>query len=584
MDRKELLVTDLDRVFEPNECLSATGSNRVWRTLPYKTNAGSGVLLSALGSARPADISFDPKLKGWYKIYVQTLGLPNLRLQIKLSSDVTFEDLFGNGHSIYHVYESFWRCADMSDQSVVLSKKDFAGTHDAVLAGLRFVPMTEAEVEAYKRDACRTDTKRLYATHDMHYKLYSTYVQDPSDWLSVVLPYKNSDVEWLSLEEIRVFLNGPCPVDPDEAPFFRQGDRAIQQQLATLDYDRVLADCVRYGHEIGLKMSISLRMGSWGMGYPYDQCYFDVPFHNEHPELHCVDRNGDVISAMSYAYPEVRRFMIDMLVNAARSGCDAVTLIAHRGIPYVLFEKPIADAYFARYGEEPYDLPLDNPRLNAIHCEVMTGFFDEVRRALDAAYGKNRIRIQLRALASLQDNKRIGLDVEQLVAKGLVDDVIVYPQYFNELWNTEVLVYRPEKGEHRVDLTKYDAYVNGENETILRAHAYEDLPSYFKAIEAWNTLEKQYGTKLYFELMPRVMPIKDFKERAIALYEGGAERLALWDTYSRVRYNDLHALISKLGHKEELSTLPLEDTVQKEYRILAFGDMSFGRYKPHWGG
>lgn len=584
MERKEVFVTDLAKAFGPKSVLSERGSNDVWRTLPYKTNAFSGILLSALGTSRPEGISFNPKLTGWYKIYIQTLGLPDLRLQIKLSSDASFEDIWGNGRSMYRVYESLWRYADMTDQSIMLSKKSFSDHVNSVISGLRFIPMTDAEVAEYQKETSRTDTKRLFATHDMHYKLYSTYVKDPSDWLSVVLPYQNSDVEWLSLEEIRIFLNGACPTDPNDFPFFREGDRAIQKQLANLDYDRVLADCVRYGHEIGLKMSISLRMGSWGMGFPYDQCYFDVPFHDEHPEWHCVDRNGDVISAMSYAYPEVRRFMIDTLINAARSGCDAVTMIAHRGIPYVLFEKPIADNYFARYGEYPYDLPLDNPRLNAIHCEVMTDFFREVRCALDDAYGKNKIRIQLRALATLEDNLRIGLDVDRLAAKGLVDDVIVYPQSFGEEWNGDVLVYSPEKGEHRIDLTKYDAYVNGEKETLRHVHGYDDLSAHLKPIKSWNALEKQYGTKLYFELMPRVMPVETFKARALALYEGGAERLALWDTYNRVPYNDLRALILKLGHKEELAELPLEGTVQKDYRILSFGNLNFARYKPYWGG
>ena len=90
-------------------------------------------------------------------------------------------------------------------------------------------------------------------------------------------------------------------------------------------------------------MSVSIRMGAWGLTYPFDQYYFDCDFMQENPEWRTYDRNGDEIAAMSYAYPEVRKFMVDELVNMARSGCDAVTLIWHRGIPYVLFEKPVAD-------------------------------------------------------------------------------------------------------------------------------------------------------------------------------------------------------------------------------------------------
>ena len=584
-DRKELLITDLASVFEPSYLISQDSSNTTWCAVPYKTNAFSGVMLTSLGSGRPEDISFDPKLKGWYKIYIQTLGMTDLWLHLKLSSDASYEEIWGNGGNYCRIDDSLWRYADMTNESIILSKKRFTGDHSSALTGIRFVPMTDQEVEAYKADSARTDTKRLFATHDMHGKLFSNYINDPSDWLSLVLPYKNSDVEWLSLEEIRIFLHGKCPCDPDDFPFPRPGDRAVQKQVATTDYDKALADCVRYGHEIGLKMSISLRMGAWGMGFPYDQCYFEVPFHNEHPELHCIDRNGDDVSAMSYAFPEVRKFVIDTLINSARSGCDAVTLIAHRGIPYVLFEKPVADRYFELYGEYPFDLPLKNSRLNAIHCDIMTGFFRELRDALDSEFGKNKIRIQLRALHTISDDKLIGLDTERLAAEGLVNDFIVYPQRFDELWKMDgVLVFDEGKGEERIDLNKYDEYVHGGSESLLHGHGYSVYDDIFAQIDSWNELEKKYGSKIYYEIMPRMMPVNDFKKRAIELYERGAERFALWDTYCRVPYNDARAMVLKLGHKDELAELTPEGTIKKSYRVLSFGKMNFGRYKPYWGG
>ena len=585
-DRKELLITDLPMVFEPRSIISENASNSTWRAVPYKATEFSGVMLAAVGTSRPDDISFDPGLSGWYKIYVQLLGMPDQKLHIQLSSDTSYEEIESQNTRYTQIEESLWRCADMTGESIILSKKRFTVSANTVLAGLRFVPMTDEEVEEYKRDSARTDTKRLFATHDMHGKLYGNFILNPSDWLSLVLPYKDSDVEWLSLEEIRIFLQGKCPCDPDDAPFQREGDRAIQKQIAALDYDKVLADCVRYGHEIGLKMSVSLRMGSWGMGFPYDQCYFDVKFHDEHPELHCIDRNGDNISAMSYAFPEVRKFVINTLINSARSGCDAVTLISHRGIPYVLFEKPVADRYFELYGEYPYDLPLDNPRLNAIHCEIMTGFFKELREALDNTYGKDKIRIQLRTLYSMAHSKRIGLDAEELAREGLVNDIIVYPQSFDELWTVDgVLVFNEEKGEDRIDLTKYNEYVSGEQETLLHGHGASDYGKISShEIKNWLPLEEKYGVKLYFEIMPRTMPPEDFKKQALQLYSLGAERFALWDTYCRVPYNDMRAMIAKLGHKDELPHLDPEGTHKKHYRVLTIGNMNFGRYKPYWGG
>ena len=584
-DRKELFITDLSSVFEPKSLISELGSNSTWRALPYKATEFSGVMLTSLGAGQPDDIYFDPRLTGWYKIYIQTPCIGNNRLHIQLSSDASFDMIETSSANYCRIEEFLWKYADMTGEVFSLSKNRISFPANTVISGLRFVPMTDEEVEAYKKDIARNDTKRLFATHDMHGHIYANYLKDPSDWLSLVLPYKNTDVEWLSLEEIRIFLGGKCPVAPEDYPFQREGDRAVQKQVATIDYDKALADCVRYGHEIGLKMSISLRMGAWGMGFPYDQCYFDVAFHDKHPELHCVDRNGDDVSAMSYAYPEVRKFVIDTLINSARSGCDAVTLIAHRGIPYVLFEKPIADRYFELYGEYPFDLPLNNPRLNAIHCDIMTGFFRELRDSLDKEYGKNKIRIQLRALHTLSDDKLIGLDAERLAKEGLVDDFIVYPQRFDELWKVDgVLNFDESRGEERIDLPKYNEYVHGESESLLHGHGYSVYDDIFAQIEGWNSIETKYGTKIYYEIMPRIMPVADFKKRALELYARGAERFALWDTYCRVPYCDLRAIIAKLGHKDELAGLNPDGTTKKSYRVLSYGGLSFGRYKPYWGG
>ena len=160
----------------------------------------------------------------------------------------------------------------------------------------------------------------------------------------------------------------------------------------------------------------------------------------------------------------------------------------------------------------------------------------------------------------------------------------MYPQRFDELWKTEgVLRFDEEKGEERIDLDKYSEYVRN-SESLLHGHGYSVYDDVFSQMDSWNALEKKHGVKIYYEIMPRIMPVADFKKRALELYSRGAERFALWDTYCRVPYNDLRAMISKLGHKEELAELIPEGTVKRSYRVLTYGGLNFGRYKPYWGG
>ncbi len=585
--RKELHVTNLDEVFEPKSCISDVGSNDKWRRITYTATEFSGTVLSSFGTSRPEDISYDPGLTGWYKIYLQVVCVPGFRLHLKLTSDAAFTDYLPPPTGDKSIVDDLWRCADMTGQSLTITRRKSRFGSSTAIAGLRFVPMSEEEVALYKYEASRPDTKRLYATDDMHNRVYCNPVEDYDDWKSLVLPFKDSDVEWLSLEEIRVFASGKCPTDPDDYGFVREGDRQVQKQLAKFDYDKVLSECVKLGHEIGLKMSVSIRMGAWGMGYPYDQCYFDCDFFRDHPELHCIDRNGDEISAMSYAFPETRKFMIDTIVNMARSGCDAVTLIAHRGIPYVLFEQPVIDRYVALYGEDPRNLPLENPRLNKLHCDIMTEFFAEVREALDNAYGKGKIRMQLRAMDTIRYTKHAGIDPEELAKRGLAEDIIVFPQAVEELYTAEgVLVEDEETGEPRINMEKYNEYVHGPATNFRRAYTDQKLlfENPEESVPQWVELEKKYGVKLYFEIMPRFMPNADFKKCALRLYGLGAERFALWDTYGRVVCKNNWRLIGKLGHKEELPGIDPDERLFTRYKILRYGDIRLGRYYQSWGG
>ncbi len=579
-EMKELHVTNLHEVFEPKAIISDVGRKDCWRKVTYETTDFSGTALSALGESRPGDIAYDPHLTGWYKIYIQCIPLPDFRLQLKLTDDEAFTDYAPQSKSRNYVDDCLWRCADMTGQAIILSRR-MNLNNNVTLSGLRFVPMSEEEVAAYKKEISRTDTKRLYASDDMHNHLCHWRLTEPGDWLSAVLPFTNSDVEWLSLEELRVLVGGKCAADPDEFGFMRENDRLIQGQIHNLDYDKVLSDCVKLGQKHGLKMSVSLRMGTWGLPFPYDQYYFDNDFYLKHPELYCVDRNGEKVIAMSYAYPEVRKYMLDAVVNMARSGCDAVTLIAHRGGPYVLFEQPVLDRYFALYGEDPRNLPLNNPRLNKLHCDIMTEFFAEVREALDEAYGKGKVRLQLRAMDTIRYTKIIGIDPEELVKRGLVDDIIVFPMAGEELFNEEGVLYEDAgTGEQRIDLAAYDAYVRGPKQSYRRTYTDKDnlFEDVTKTVPQWMELEHKYGVKLYFEIMPRRMPNAEFKRCALTMYELGAERFALWDAHGRVVCKGNWAMIGKLGHKEELPDIDPDSFQRTQHKLRMIGGMPIGRY------
>ena len=590
----EILYTYLDEHFEPRENLSPYALMDKWRVVPIGTAEYSTNMLASLGG-HPEDITLSPELEGWYKIYLH-IPAGDGHLHIKLTNDPCFLKTETSIRDFYTMEEFLWRCADMTGQSLTLTRKFDAENRHSMLAAIRFVPMSEEEIVDYQRESLRTDTKRIYATDDMHNRLYFTYPRTYDDWRSVAFNYAHSDVEWLSIEQIRNFVCNRLPTsNTKEFCFPRAGDRNVQEQFPLFDYDEVLRTVVNQGHSQELKMSVSLRMGAWGLTYPYDQYYFDCDFMQENPQWRTYDRNGDEIAAMSYAYPEVRKFMVDELLHMARSGCDAVTLIWHRGIPYVLYEKPVADRFFELYGEYPYELPLDEPRLNRLHCDIMTGFIREVRSALDAEFGKGKIELHVRTLYSPYDTKYVGLDVEQWAKEGLIDAIISYPVRFHEMLPDEVW---QDAVHTRIDLEKYTKFVRTKAGATIHPGDCELLPPIKNSrgelcgpdgqaehVAEWMALEKQYGVKVYFEIMPRQLPNEEFKRRALDLYNCGAERIALWDTCCRAEPRAMWSTAGRLGHKDELADMDVgEGEYYRRFRIYRIAGADISRYEPFWGG
>ncbi|MBQ8742767.1 MAG: hypothetical protein IJZ03_05315 [Clostridia bacterium] len=603
--KKEILFSDMEEIFFPKNVMSDKYLKSSWRVIDIGTSEYKGKTLVSMKNSSPEDLTFSPKLTGWYKIY---LDIPFMfadvcpTVAVKLSSDDSFTRISASPHGLSPVrwmtmHECLWKCADLTGEDIILSKKSANIENIAALSAIRLIEMTEQEISEYKKECDRTETRNIYATDDLHNMFYLCDRLDSyDDFRPMVSAYRNSDVEWLSVENVRPIIADNLSEDIiDDVDFMRAGDKRVQTRFPKWDLGDLLKKIVEYGHNDGLKMSISLRMGAWGMLAPYDGYYFDSPFVENNPELCCVDRNGDKIPAMSYAYPKVRKYIINELLFMAESGCDAVTLMSNRGIPYVLFEKPVADRFYEMYGEYPYELPLDDERLNSLHCEIMTEFMREARAALDERFGKDKVKLHFRAMFSIYDSKYLGFDVERYAAEGLVDTFISYPMRCYEAFNGDVW---QDGKQYRLDLDKYTTHMRTKIRSIARISDFDFQAPYtdYKGIlrgpstqkervEEWMTLCEKYGTKVYFDIMPRHMANAEFKRRILELYSYGAENIGLWDTNTRVEYRAMWSTVRNIGHKDRLADMYVgEGENYRNFVIYSIGGKDFSRYDPVWGG
>jgi len=600
-ERKEIIFSDIPALVREKEQVSPLRTIDKWETVPYETRKLKGTMLYVVNSARPKPVTLELGLTGWYKVFVAMCGItPNL-LNLRFTDDPAWVQVGPEQRSGRRIQEFFWRCLDLTGQNLSV---DCPGgkPRTSSLAWLRFVPMTAEEVAAYKTDKARKDTKRIYATHDMHAHLYSYIPQKPEDWYCIVENYRDSDVESLSMENSLIYDGEPSTGNADTLAYAREGDRNVQRGLKSHFTFELLNNIVGYGHrELGIEMYLSLRMGAWGLEFPLDQMYFDNTFLRSHMDLRCVDRLGNYVESASYAYPETQKYIMDQFSNMAATDCDGVEMMFHRVITLILFEKPFVDRFAEKYpGVDPRELPVADKRIIDVRCEIMTGFVTELRERIDrerAQRGQPRCKLIARCHSTLYNSKLQGVDVEEWAKRGLIDKIVVYPMLIDEDLSGDVW---QDEEKTRIDLNKYEAFAMTSDDLVISRRASFEYPHTVifppydgegdpatdeERIAQWQALTDKYGVKVYHDIQPRQMPTAEMKRRALELYGRGAENFSLWDTYSRVPNRTMWTMASRIGHKEELASFSDgEGELYTNHRLLSIGGQNTSMYLPFWGG
>ncbi len=595
-----ILFSDLESIAKEKFLLSEKSLKNYWQTVKYETAHVSGALLSTKQDSFPKPITLEPKISGWHKIYVGIVTCINEVeknvVNLKLSSDETYTqfrpsfDIEGAG-----IEENFWKCADLTDEALIMCKLPGGNNPDRCMLGwLRFEKMTDDELRSFQRREKDFSRKNIYATNDMHNMPFLYGVENQKEWNIVAQSYEQSDVEWLSVENL-FHNNGKTPVPIEEFSFSRAGDKNVQKVLQDSYNDDMNKNLVKFGHSLGIKMCISQRMGEWCMPFPVEDMYFDNEFFTNNPDLCCVDRDGVVIPAMSYAFNETQDYMINLILNQVKNGFDAVELMFHRGIPFVLFEKPFCELFKNEYGEDPCVVPWKDERIIKIRCEIITSFIRRLKRKLNDD-GYTQVRLHLRGLHSIYDNRLLGIDIETLAQEKLVDAFIAHPLVCRECLDGDVW---QEADRQKIELEKYTkfarestgsviyrhegfAYVNPNDEIYKRIG--ETALTEKERISQWVNIEKTYGTTVYFDIMPRFMSPNEYKKRICEIYELGGTHISFWDTYNRVRNRHIWNIIRNAGDFDFIKSTDVESGgCSKKYRFIKTGNIFNGRFRPNWG-
>ena len=580
--REGILLSDLSHC-EPQSAIASKRKQGCWLTVPYETKDDiKGVMLVKGELTDPPDVSLPLGAKGWHAIYLGvhrgtiTIGPPfsdPFALKVKLSDERLFDQVrpsvtdvpamntavAGSGTGIE---EFFWKASDLNGQGLTISYPRVDLRTMAQLAFVRLVPMNEEEVEEYRHAAGGPDTRVLAAEFDGHSgSSFFDGTRTVDDLLEIYEPLRDTDVG-------KVFLGTggtgagsmfyPTKVGEmygagEEAFFTERGRRTVEslRSYVSRGIDPVKVR-VEHVQSMGIEVYLGFRMGTMAGAPPSGG--EPVPFWRDHPELRCRDREGNSIIRLSMAYPEVRRFYVDLFMELADYGVEGVQLIYTRRAPFVLFEPRVIEDFKKEYGLDPRELPEDPEGLGALFndypgssdyaagleyaqderlerhwASYMTTFMRELREALDSRRRRDggRLGVVANVPRNAAHNRAGSLDLETWAQEGLVDILV------------------PPTSSYGVNVIDYDYFRNVTDGT---------------------------SCVYYGDIHPRHMPAQDYVQAARQAYGGGAAGLAFWDSDRRIITKSQWNTLRRLGHRDDLDRMALEPADYTMHRLRLIDD------------
>jgi uncharacterized lipoprotein YddW (UPF0748 family) len=181
----------------------------------------------------------------------------------------------------------------------------------------------------------------------------------------------------------------------------RPGREAAPRQAYDLREWDPLRDAVDIARELGLQLS------AWSTVYEETHVQLTTTkFAEQHPEYWWVARNGKKrLSKLSFAYPEVRKYKLELIKEQAAYGMDDICLDFFRenqlfqerhqrlipkqevdkdGVCIYGYEPAVVEAYQKQYGVDPHKISNADETWIRFRASFLTSFIRKVREQLSS--------------------------------------------------------------------------------------------------------------------------------------------------------------------------------------------------------
>jgi len=589
--KKEIYISDLFEFSKEKDRIVSYSSKNKWECVSYETSVTKGKLLVASDKSNPPPLTLVPGLSGWYRIYVcmgELTAPGNLfqHIDIKLSGDDfprTVSPCRMGPYTMWskaeNVEESFWKCADMTNQDIIISKPDLGYEYTASLFWFRFVRMTDDEVnESINRIHKRT----MIAHMDGDFHLNDVSLS-PRDYCKQIYPLIDSDIGILCQEVTNDIIDYK---HPSKDYVHRSGINAQREKLyheLSKNRNRVYPVQIDYAHKYGIKMFAAHRMQLSNFSFPFAAPFFHIKFVEDHKELRCKARDGSYIDFLSYGYKATQDFMIKAVLDSVKNGFDGILCIWTRGIS-LGFEEPVKELYQKKYGQtvDIVSLPEDDDRLVKIKCDIMTNFHRRLKRAISSYLKRHNIaepKIYITGCYDVQSSKITGIDIERLAKGKLIDGVIQTKMKMTE--DTHDVL----GANGMIDVNKYTAKArtgkiyertSGSRIDLLT----EGTKEYRKTADKYGI---DYHTEIQWEGLKKPEEYVSGAKQILSSYGKG---ISLWDCCPTITQTlSEWSAVSHLGDGNTVLTMSESpEQYHRIYRVLSYNDIDIRIADPSWRG
>ena len=559
---EELIFGDITKTAIEKDRFSNVLSEDKWHAVKYETGYVSGVMVYAKSNMKPQPLTLDFCVAGKWHVY---LGCMNMGGDTTATFSFTGKDGFFPvrtfGWMAYlpteWIEENYFGVVDFTDNKLVLSARTDLG-RNASLCYIRLVKCGGKSKEKKKNIIYHYDCD--YYREENHKTL--------SEKVKRIEMLADGSAEIL-VHETNCF--GNAEIGKNIYPFI---DKDEMKKELSIQSDRPETDkeVIKLSHTLGIKAYAGLRLQMGNFCFPSSSgTFWFNEFENHNRKYSVKTRLGKGCGMLSYAYEEVRKYVIDLIVKEVASGWDGVSLFFHRGT-FIGFETPVADKVKELYGVDANTLPRRDERLKSVLCSFLTEFMVELDSALKKKFDR-KIEVNVITLYGAEESKRFGFDVKTWAEKGLIDSVSQGLMAFTENLGDSV------GQDGIIDLEKYEKYL-AEWFTVWR-----DIPFNEERLlsGAKEYLQALCGTNVRFcatlgwerDEPERVMNVVDELRRM------GITHFNSWNTNHKAKH--LHVLNFEKyyagGSLEEY-----EDKKVKYKRVLSLDGMDISENTPNWRG